>query len=330
MPSIDVIVPCYRYGRYLEQCVRSVLTQNVASLRVLVLDDASPDETPEVASALARSDGRVSVVRHPTNVGHIATYNEGFDWVAAKYALLLSADDYLLPGALARAIDLLEANASVGFVFGNFVTVDPSGRLHRKTLRPRPAASVMTGREFVKLGGGRNIVQTPTAVVRSALQRQLGGYLAELPHSGDMEMWLRFASRADVGFIEAPQAVYRQHGLNMSRAYSTRQSMPDIMQRKLCIDLFAANHARHMNAGPDVCNELYMSLARDVVGHASEALNEGDSALSEELVRLAESIHADVVRSPAMRRLRVKRLLGVTLCRALHRASSRTRPLNRT
>jgi glycosyltransferase involved in cell wall biosynthesis len=66
---IDVFIPCYNYGRFLCQCVNSVLGQAGVDVRVLVIDDASPDNTAEVAEALAREDPRVTVVRHGTNKG---------------------------------------------------------------------------------------------------------------------------------------------------------------------------------------------------------------------------------------------------------------------
>src|SRR5437868_5525237 len=103
MSSVDVIVPCYRYGHFLKQCVESVIRQESCDVRVLIVDDASPDNTPEVASVLAEADSRVTYVRHHLNKGHIATYNEGIEWASADYLLLLSADDFLLPGALYRA-----------------------------------------------------------------------------------------------------------------------------------------------------------------------------------------------------------------------------------
>ena len=69
MASVDVVVPCYRYGRYLRQCVRSVLDQEGANIRVLVIDDASPDETALIGTALATEDSRVTFRRHAVNQG---------------------------------------------------------------------------------------------------------------------------------------------------------------------------------------------------------------------------------------------------------------------
>src|ERR1700757_2140947 len=75
MSKIDVIIPCYNYGRFLEECVRSVVAQQIADLRILIIDDASIDDSLSVAKQLAASDRRISVVAHPSNRGHIATYN---------------------------------------------------------------------------------------------------------------------------------------------------------------------------------------------------------------------------------------------------------------
>jgi glycosyltransferase involved in cell wall biosynthesis len=66
--SVDVVVPSYQYGRYLRDCVRSVLTQDVSDLRVLIIDNASTDDSVEVARRLAAEDDRVEVVARPRNL----------------------------------------------------------------------------------------------------------------------------------------------------------------------------------------------------------------------------------------------------------------------
>ena len=62
-----------------------------------------------------------------------------------------------------------------------------------------------------------NVVSTPTAVVRTRLQQKIGGYRPESPHTGDLEMWLRFAAHAPVGVLDADQGFYRIHGRNMHK-----------------------------------------------------------------------------------------------------------------
>ncbi|MGO4433768.1 glycosyltransferase family 2 protein, partial [Paenarthrobacter sp. RAF9] len=117
-PTVSVVVPCYNYGHYLPQAVGSALAQEGVDVEVIVVDDASTDGSAAVAWRLASSDPRISVVHHATNQGHIATYNDGLARAGGRYVTLLSADDLLAPGALARAAALMEANPRVGMVYG--------------------------------------------------------------------------------------------------------------------------------------------------------------------------------------------------------------------
>jgi len=87
----------------------------------LIIDDASTNGSQQVACRLATEDQRISLRLHDANFGYIATYNEGVEWVSAEYMLLLSSDDILAPGALVRAINLMEANPNIGFVHGTLV-----------------------------------------------------------------------------------------------------------------------------------------------------------------------------------------------------------------
>src|SRR5215469_6910820 len=69
-PSVSIVIPCYNYGRYLPECVGSVLDQQGVIVDVLVIDDASPDGSAEVARRLAADDPRVRAVCHEENRGH--------------------------------------------------------------------------------------------------------------------------------------------------------------------------------------------------------------------------------------------------------------------
>jgi len=244
-PSVSVVIPCYRYGRYLRDCVRSVLEQDGVEVRVLVIDDASPDGSAGVARALAAEDDRVEARVHDRNRGHIATYNEGLlDWAEGRYSVLLSADDLLAPGALRRATDVLEAHPEVGFVYGHsryWVETDP---LPAPRVEPT-GTTIWPGGEWLRIvcGLGHSVVTSPEVVVRTSVQQRIGGYLPELPHTADVEMWMRFAVDSDVAYIKGvDQAYYRIHGAQMT---VERVHLVDLRQRKAAFDaLFAARGAR--------------------------------------------------------------------------------------
>jgi glycosyltransferase involved in cell wall biosynthesis len=218
MVTVQVLIPCYNYGKYLERAVQSALNQPGVDVNVLVIDDCSPDDTPDVCRRLMAQDPRVKTIRHETNMGHIRTYNEGIAQIKGDYFVLLSADDLLAPGALSRATALMEANPSIGMTYGHVVCFDgdepPEARV------TSPGTSVWSGKEWMRkvCRAGKNFVVCPEAVVRASIQTRVGGYDTKLPHSGDMEMWLRIASISDIGHVAgADQAYYRAHQQSMQR-----------------------------------------------------------------------------------------------------------------
>lgn len=225
MSRIDVVVPCYNYGRFLSECVSSILDdQPGTDVRVLIIDDASQDDSAQTARKLAAADDRIEVRVHPVNRGHIATYNEGLlDWADGDYCVLISADDMLVPGALRRAADLMDAHPEVGFVYGHAVEFRDGEKLPAARTRCR-TQTIWPGRWWLerRFAEASNCIVSPEVVVRTSLQHQLGGYDPELYHTADHELWMRLAAHADVGYIGADQAFHRWHDNNMSLELSNR------------------------------------------------------------------------------------------------------------
>lgn len=314
MSSVDVVIPCYRYGRFLRQCVQSVLAQVGVEIRILIIDDASPDDTAAIATDLATEDRRVCFLQHTKNRGHIATYNEGIDWVSADYYLLLSADDFLLPGALSRATHLMDAHPEVGFSFGKAKTLyerdDPGQRSFVFEAGHEVGWHILEGLEFIEHSRAHCIVATPTAVVRTVLQKRLGGYRPELPHSGDMEMWLRLAAHASVGVLESCQAVYRLHKANMTLDYSQGGWLPDLQQRKAALEYFFKTCSNVLPNEQRLRRSLFQSLGAAAVGFSSAAFNHNNIENSRKLSDFALEVYPEIRRTLAWQRLAFKRCVG--------------------
>lgn len=235
MAKVDVVVPCYNYGHFLEQCARSVLDQSIRDIRVLIIDDASTDDSASVAQKLAADDSRITVRIHSKNQGHITTYNEGIDWADSKYFLLLSADDLLAPGAFHRAAEIMDQEPQVVLTHGTGVDWEIGLPFPAIDVQPAHTWKVENLlREICTLGA--NPVCTPTAIGRTEIQKSIGGYRASLPHTADMEMWLRYAACGPVARTDAVQAIYRRHSTNMSVAYADHSI--DHWHRKVAFDTF--------------------------------------------------------------------------------------------
>ena len=323
---MDVIVPCYRYGRFLRDCVESALGQQGVELRVLIIDDCSPDNTAEVSQQLMAEDSRVSLIRHTSNRGHIATYNEGIEWIASDYYLLLSADDYLLPNAFGRTAAFMDRHPTVSLAFGQAIVAKVESGVQHSDWHPSSAPwELVPGRRFIERSGARNCVPTPAAVVRTAVQKQVGGYRPELPHSGDMEMWLRLATQGDVGITQAPHAVYRRHADNMSLGYMESHWLPDIRQRQAALAFFYSESGCQDDEMHRLKHCAYGQLSKDATRFANSAFNKGDLATSKLLSDLAVELSPEIRNSVAWGKLAAKRALGVTNWASLRSSCARLR-----
>jgi glycosyltransferase involved in cell wall biosynthesis len=318
MNTVDVLVPCYNYARFLPRCVTSVLTQHGVTVRVLIIDDASTDDTQIVGRQLAAADPRVAFRRHEKNKGHIATYNEGMlDWVTADYSLVLSADDALTPGAMWRAVRLLNRHPEAGMTYGRALVIGHDHALGSDAPHVSDEYQLMAGPEFIEhCCAFANPVPAPTAIVRTSVQQRIGGYQAHLPHTGDMEMWMRFATLGPIVIMRAVQAYYGWHGGNMGIAYY-EATLSDLREQKdACADVLTAPDF------PKADGERLMQIVKRRVGEqafwmASQAFDDGDGKKSRTCLEFAQDLHPGLRRTRMWRRFQAKKLIGSTMWRRI-------------
>jgi glycosyltransferase involved in cell wall biosynthesis len=214
---VTFIVPCYRLARLLGECVRSILDQTWQDFEVLILDDCSPDDTPAVAATF--TDPRVRYVRNPRNLGHLGNYNKGLHLARGRYIWLISADDALAsPTVLEGHVRALEDNHGAAFVFAPGVMCRDGANVG--TYGPGWTADrLLSGREFLRLTAGGNMVCAPTALARRSAYRDIGFFPQDLPYAGDWYVWSAFALTGDVVYRADPAARYRVHELSMTTQF---------------------------------------------------------------------------------------------------------------
>jgi glycosyltransferase involved in cell wall biosynthesis len=313
MSSVSVVIPCYNYGHFLRDAVNSVLTgQDGVDIRVLVIDDASTDNSVEVAKAIAEEDSRVEVAVHAVNRRNIATYNEGLlEWADGDYTVLLSADDRLTAGSLPRAVQLLDTNQRVGFAYGH--------PLHFREGEPLPTPrtevrgwSIWPGQWWIerRFRSSVNCITSPEVVVRTSLQKKVGGYDPRLPHTADLEIWMRLAAHADVGYVQgADQAFYRLHGQNMTVG---RDKVVDLRQRRLAFDVLLETCGDRLTNPGHLYGAVHQKLSWEAIWRASRAYDRGrtDHVPVDELVAFARDCWPAITRSSVYRGLRFRQTVG--------------------
>lgn len=122
--TYDVVIPCFNRERTVEQSVDSVLSQDPAPTRIILVDDGSSDRTAQILRSLEGRHTSVRAILLPRNVGASAARNAGLALVRAEWVAFLDSDDVWLPGAAAA---MLAQRAKADVVVGQFRRVWPCG-----------------------------------------------------------------------------------------------------------------------------------------------------------------------------------------------------------
>jgi len=220
MPRVTFVVPCYRLAHLLEECVESILAQTFKDFEVLIMDDCSPDNTPEVARSF--TDPRVRHIRHEANVGHMRNYNMGIGMAAGEYVWLISADDRLRkPYVLERFVNLLDQYRQVGYVFCPVMRFDGA---RETTLYGSHGDRdwIKSGHQFLQILANGNSVPAASGLVRRTCYERHGAFPLDMPFACDWYMWALFALHAKVAYFAEPMVGWRVHDSNMTNHFRAR------------------------------------------------------------------------------------------------------------
>ena len=126
-PLVSVIMPAYNAEKYIEEAIRSVLSQTYTNWKLLILDDGSTDRTAELAERFANADTRIRLLRNPQNMGVARTRNRGFDMANGDWAALLDSDDVWHSDKLEKQLAAAERSGA-DMIYCSYSMMDADGR----------------------------------------------------------------------------------------------------------------------------------------------------------------------------------------------------------
>jgi len=230
-PVITVLIDAYNYGRFIEQAIESVFTQDFAmeQVEILVVDDGSTDDTAE----RVKKYGEAIRYFRKENGGQASAFNLGFAEARGEFVFTLDADDYFLPGKLRRVMEEFEKHPELGMIYHRLVELDnKSGKLREA----RFAFSLISGflpDDREKLLRFRAHQTSSLAFRRSVVER-----LMPVPESmrinADGFIELLAVLLAPVLALDEALAVYRVHGGNLSYG-DWAESTPEAARRRVAV-----------------------------------------------------------------------------------------------
>jgi glycosyltransferase involved in cell wall biosynthesis len=206
-PLVSIVLPVHNGERFLGESIQSCLTQSYSAIELIVVDDASNDDSVNIVKSF--HDERIRLVCHTVNKKLPAALNTGFAQSSGAYLTWTSDDNYYVPTAIAEMMRFFEENPQIDFVFANQYDVDLSGRLI----------------EEVKPGPFEKLTQWCCAsgcfLYRRTVYEKLGDYDETFPLTQDYDYWLRAYRHFNLGHLDRFLYYSRVHPGQMTNRFNT-------------------------------------------------------------------------------------------------------------
>lgn len=240
MVKVSVCIPTYNRANFLQYSINSVLNQTYSDFELIVCDDGSPDNTPQVVERL--QDSRIRYLRHPQNIGRSRNMRSGFAAAQGEYFIKFDDDDALTPQFLEKTVAILEAKPNVDFVCTNHWIINAKGERMESATREN---SARWGKDKLQRGIipdlARQTFEYQSLQVGSTLFRR--ACLAEVDYMRpqadgceDYDLLVRLAIAGKQGYF-LPEFLmeYRFHGGQTS----LKQNLHFLKAKVFCIDSYS-------------------------------------------------------------------------------------------
>ena len=226
IPRVSVIIPTYNRASMLTRAADSVLAQTFRDFELLIVDDCSADETPDVVADVVNADPRVRSFRHNRNRGIAATRNTGIANARGEYVAFLDDDDEYLPTKIEKQVKRLDASdADVGMVYVWISHIGPTGELVGATSR------TLEGYVFEEA----LMLRFPACIGSTAMLRKyafdiVGRFDESILWGEDVDLFCRLSKHFTITLI--PQFLTRYHVGHPSMSEPCNSSKRVLIQRR--------------------------------------------------------------------------------------------------
>jgi glycosyltransferase involved in cell wall biosynthesis len=264
-PTVSIIVPTYRAADTIGEAIASIDAQTSHDVEVIIVDDASPDNTAGIVENLIAGRAGYRLLRRACNGGPAGTRNIGIAAATGDWLAFLDGDDAWLPHRLSMQLRLAEREPDVALWCGAVIPLAPD--CPPKDVPDDPPRRDLVLREFVY----HNAVATSTVLVRRNAVARAGGFDPAFVGPEDYDLWMRIAAHERLVRIECPLSRYRLVAGSLSM--DDRRFLPQVLR---VLDkafgeggaLSAFADARSAAVGTQYWNASWMAFNRGARGRA--------------------------------------------------------------
>jgi glycosyltransferase involved in cell wall biosynthesis len=206
LPTLSVVVPNYNHGKYLELSLPALLRQSFQPLEIIVLDDASTDNSVEVIQRFAAQSPLIRLVQNEKNLTVVPNLNKGFELARGDYVFIASADDEVLPGIFEHSMRLLAQHpqAALSCTVSQW-RYEETGLSFYMGVGLADRATYLSPDELVRVGKrGKLMMSSSSAVYRRAALLEVGRFIPKFRWLADWFAIYTTAFRYGICFVPEP------------------------------------------------------------------------------------------------------------------------------
>ncbi len=221
--DLSVIMPTYNHAQYLPRALDALLSQSVRPKELLVVNDASPDETRSILEQYGKNHSVIKVIHNDSNLGVNKGVCVGFAQATGKYVYVCASDDYVLPGFIEKLTGELDRHPEAGLCSSYFSIVnEESGEIH-----PNPSGWCDSPRYFspgeVESRIGHSSIPGHASILKRSSFDAAGGFLTDLEWHSDW--FLNYVVAFRDGICHVPEMLSLL--TEVPSSYATRGSQSD-------------------------------------------------------------------------------------------------------
>ncbi len=223
-PRVSILMPVYNGASFLHQAIDSVLAQTYLDFELVIVDDGSTDQTPQIL--FSYNDPRIRLIQ-VSRLGLTAALNRGLEECRGELIARMDADDVAFPVRLKEQVDFLDSHPEIEILCSDAVLIDEKGRRvgeHRMGKMDRETLSAAFRFELLYF---KPIIH-PSVIMRRIVCDRLLGY-RDFSCNEDFDFWIRANEKFAFAAIDKPLLAYRMHSSGLSRERRAIQATSAVM-----------------------------------------------------------------------------------------------------
>ena len=211
LPKVSIIMSSYNHEKFVQQAIESAMKQTYENIELIVIDDGSTDNSPQILKTLQKKYGFYLECRE--NHGLVKTLNYALkNLVTGEYVCILDSDDYFKDTKIEKQVKVLQENPECGLCYNPIYYIDKENNIISDEIDKK---NTLTGYIFEEFFRGEAHIPDGGVLIPLKVFKEVNYYDEDI-HLEDYQLWFKILSKYPIAYINEHLTYYRVHDTNVS------------------------------------------------------------------------------------------------------------------